>query len=133
MEKGTHRQAISLLEPNENSERCVNHRTSHSDRDSERESPTAKRASCLWAFHHMTLSRSRLLILSDLSLKSCNRVVTVKYSQGREWEPLKVDCLRHVSTPSLDTKNMFSFGGLHGAPLTAASPHLCTHSLVFVP
>lgn len=86
--KGTWQQAISLLKQNENSEWHVNHTTSHSDRDSEWESLTAKRASCLQAFHHMTLSRSRLLILSDLSLKSCSRVVTVKNSQGSKTEPL---------------------------------------------
>lgn len=92
--KRTQHQAMSLLKPNESSEWCVSHRTSHSDRDSEWESPTVKRASCPWAFHDMTLSRSRLLILSDLSLKSCNRVVTVKNSQGRVREPLKDDCLQ---------------------------------------
>lgn len=95
------------------------------------ESTTAKRASCLWAFHDMTLSRSRLLILSDLSLKSRNRVVTVNNSQGREREPLKDDCLHNVSTPSLNKQNkQNSFGSMHGASLTAAiSAHTYSISL----
>lgn len=43
------------------------------------------------ACKHFTLSRSRLLILSDLTLKPCNRVVTVKSSCRREGEATKVD------------------------------------------
>lgn len=87
------------------------------------ESTTAKRASCLWAFHDMTLSRSRLLILSDLSLKSCNRVVKVNNSQGKEREPLNDDFLRVVLTPSLDKENMFSFGNMHGASKSSLHTH----------
>lgn len=40
------------------------------------------------ACRHFTLSRSRLLILSDWSLKSCNRVVTPK--EGRRGRRLKL-------------------------------------------
>lgn len=42
------------------------------------ESPAAQRAGGLWAFHSTTLSRSRLLMLSDCSLKPCNRLFTVR-------------------------------------------------------
>lgn len=92
------------------------------------ESTTAKRASCLWAFHDMTLSRSRLLILSDLSLKSCNRVVKVNNSQGKEREPLKDDFLHVIFTPSLDKENMLSFGNMHGASKSSLHTHISLFS-----
>lgn len=91
-------------------------------------STTAKRARRLWAFHDMTLSRSRLLILSDLSLKSCNRVVKVNNSQGKQREPLKDDFLHIILAPSLDKENMFSFGNMHGASEASLHTHISMFS-----